>query len=303
MLKDFGLKVKQLRKEKQITQEDFCGDQSELSVRQLARIESGKSIPKLTSVTYIAKKLDVSISFLTGEENLELPKRYKELKYLILRTPTYKDEERVRLREEQFDEIYTDYYDNLPESEQLAIDCLQAKLDVHISQNTHFSQGIINDYFEQIKRKKIYDVNDLILIDLYLINTFLSEDRTCQLQDNHYIKLVSRLMAQVDYFELDDLFILNNVLINTCEQLLLKKEAKILEEVLEVCQIIMTKVQDFQKAPIVSMLEWKLSLDILQDETRAQICFDKAILFASVMGDNCLTRNLSREWEKDHAHE
>ncbi|MBM7643187.1 helix-turn-helix domain-containing protein [Streptococcus loxodontisalivarius] len=300
MLKGFGLKVKQLRKEKKITQEDFCGDQSELSVRQLSRIEAGKSIPNLTSVTYIAAQLGVSIGFLTGEESLELPRRYKELKYLILRTPTYKDEERIQIREEQFDEIYTVYYDNLPENEQLAIDCLQAKLDVHISQNTHFSQAIIDDYFEQVKRKVVYDVNDLILIDLYLLNIYLSNENT-EHGENDYRNMVSRLITQVDYLDLDDLFILNNILIGSCQYFINKRDEKLFEEVIKTCQTIMTKVQDFQKAPIVSMLEWKLALTLLQDDIRAKACFDRAILFANTMGDDILVDNLSKEWKSDNS--
>lgn len=54
MLKHFGSKVRNLRVTRNITREDFCGDETELSVRQLARIESGQSIPNLTKAHYIA---------------------------------------------------------------------------------------------------------------------------------------------------------------------------------------------------------------------------------------------------------
>lgn len=97
MLKHFGSKVRNLRVTRNITREDFCGDETELSVRQLARIESGQSIPNLTKAHYIAKQLNVKLDILTGGESLELPKRYKELKYLILRIPTYADAERLKL--------------------------------------------------------------------------------------------------------------------------------------------------------------------------------------------------------------
>ncbi|HEP1439119.1 TPA: helix-turn-helix transcriptional regulator, partial [Streptococcus pyogenes] len=61
MLEHFGGKVKVLRLEKRISREDLCGDESELSVRQLARIELGQSIPSLSKVIFIAKALNVSV--------------------------------------------------------------------------------------------------------------------------------------------------------------------------------------------------------------------------------------------------
>ncbi|VGR36603.1 Cro/CI family transcriptional regulator [Streptococcus pyogenes] len=96
MLEHFGGKVKVLRLEKRISREDLCGDESELSVRQLARIELGQSIPSLSKVIFIAKALNVSVGYLTDGADLELPKRYKELKYLILRTPTYMDDGKLK---------------------------------------------------------------------------------------------------------------------------------------------------------------------------------------------------------------
>lgn len=126
MLENFGEKVKELRIEKNITREELCGGETELSIRQLARIELGQSIPTLSKVMFIAKVLDVSVGFLTDGAELEVPKRYKELKYLILRTPTYMDDHRLKIREQQFDEIFEDYYDQLPEEEKsLLIVCSQ----------------------------------------------------------------------------------------------------------------------------------------------------------------------------------
>ena len=44
-MKNFGSKVKALRKDKGMSQEELCEDQSELSVRQLIRIEGGRAAP------------------------------------------------------------------------------------------------------------------------------------------------------------------------------------------------------------------------------------------------------------------
>lgn len=42
-MKKFGEKIRLMREEKEISREEFCGDETELSVRQLARIELNQS--------------------------------------------------------------------------------------------------------------------------------------------------------------------------------------------------------------------------------------------------------------------
>lgn len=161
MIEGFGEKVRLLRAKKELTREEFCGDETELSVRQLARIEAGTSTPNLANAQFIAQQLGVGLGELTDGKNLELPKRYRELKYQILRIPTYSDEDRLKVREEQLDEILINYYDNLPEAEQVLVDIIQARFEVFNSGNTDFGTDILSDYFEQVKKKKIYTINDL----------------------------------------------------------------------------------------------------------------------------------------------
>ncbi|SFC83969.1 Helix-turn-helix domain-containing protein, partial [Streptococcus gallolyticus] len=90
-MEKFGIKVRALREEKGISREEFCGDETELSVRQLARIESNQSIPSLSKAQFIANQLGVTLGTMTDGDSLELPRRYEELKYLLIRTPTYGD--------------------------------------------------------------------------------------------------------------------------------------------------------------------------------------------------------------------
>ncbi|MDY5635167.1 MAG: helix-turn-helix transcriptional regulator, partial [Streptococcus orisratti] len=82
-MKRFGDKIKKLRVLKGLTQEEVCGDQTELSVRQLARIEAGKSVPTLNKVLYISQTLGVSVGELADNNFYDLPSRYKELKNML----------------------------------------------------------------------------------------------------------------------------------------------------------------------------------------------------------------------------
>ncbi|VIT61339.1 transcriptional regulator [Streptococcus pneumoniae] len=76
---------------KKISRSEFCGDESELSIRQLIRIENGESRPTLTKLKYIAERLGVE-DYKLMPSYIELDKEYLELKYFLMRTPTYEDE-------------------------------------------------------------------------------------------------------------------------------------------------------------------------------------------------------------------
>ncbi|HEQ4424625.1 TPA: transcriptional regulator Rgg4/ComR [Streptococcus pyogenes] len=296
MLEHFGGKVKVLRLEKRISREDLCGDESELSVRQLARIELGQSIPSLSKVIFIAKALNVSVGYLTDGADLELPKRYKELNYLILRTPTYMDDGKLQVREEQFDEIFEDYYDKLPEEEKIIIDCLQATLDTLLSENTNFGIDLLQEYFNQIKTKVRFRQNDLILLELYLAYLDI-EGMDGQYSDKiFYDSLLDNLSEQ---FELDELFIVNKIIIDISSLSLKNNRLDNLEKAIEMSQKIMAKIQDWNRMPILKLIEWKYFLIKQKDIIKAEQSFMKACLFAQMTADQYLENKLIQEWEKD----
>ncbi|HEP2231213.1 TPA: transcriptional regulator Rgg4/ComR [Streptococcus pyogenes] len=292
MLEHFGGKVKVLRLEKRISREDLCGDESELSVRQLARIELGQSIPSLSKVIFIAKALNVSVGYLTDGADLELPKRYKELKYLILRTPTYMDDGKLQVREEQFDEIFEDYYDKLPEEEKIIIDCLQATLDTLLSENTNFGIDLLQEYFNQIKTKVRFRQNDLILLELYLAYLDI-EGMDGQYSDKiFYDSLLDNLSGQFEQFELDELFIVNKIIIDISSLSLKNNRLDNLEKAIEMSQKIMAKIQDWNRMPILKLIEWKYFLIKQKDIIKAEQSFMKACLFAQMTADQYLENKL-----------
>ncbi|WP_155977393.1 helix-turn-helix domain-containing protein, partial [Streptococcus dysgalactiae] len=260
MLEHFGEKVRGLRLEKGISREELCGDEAELSVRQLARIELGQSIPSLAKVIFIAKALEVSVGYLTDGANLELPKRYKELKYLILRTPTYMDDRKLQVRESQFDEIFENYYDQLPEEEQLIIECLQATLDTLLSENINFGVELLQEYFKQTKVKQRFKQNDLILIELYLAYLDI-EGMYGEYSDKvFYDSLLDNLLKQFDDFELDELFIVNKIIIDISSLSIKTNKLDKLEKTIAISQKIMAKIQDWNRMPILKLIEWKYFL-------------------------------------------
>ncbi|WP_159545874.1 helix-turn-helix domain-containing protein [Streptococcus halichoeri] len=295
----FGEKVKNLRLKKNMTREDVCGDESELSVRQLARIEKGQSIPSLAKVLVIAKALNVSVGWLTDNQDCQLPKRYKELKYSLLRTPTYTDETRLSQRDSQLSEIFINHYDSLPEVEKIIVDCLQASMDVTLSNNVNYGYGILNDYLEQLKNKKKYLANDLILIDLYLVccrtSKFSAEWYDAKLYDD----LLKRTINQIDILEVEDLFLLNQLLVTFFSIAIQKRNKKQTEKIVSASKKVTDKIQDFQRIPIVNLMEWKYNLYFMHNREVAESCYNKALQFATLMGDFHLEKSLKKEWLKD----
>ncbi|HFU4516618.1 TPA: helix-turn-helix domain-containing protein, partial [Streptococcus suis] len=127
--KEFGQRVRQLRETASLTREQFCDDELELSVRQLTRIEAGTSKPTFSKIQYIATRLGMGLYELMPDY-VSLPERYSKLKFDVLRTPTYGNEELVEKRDAIMTEIYDDYYDDLPEEEKIVVDTLCSLFDV-----------------------------------------------------------------------------------------------------------------------------------------------------------------------------
>ena len=298
-MKKFGGKIKRLRLANKLTREELCGDETELSVRQLARIESGQSAPTLNKIRYIAKCLGVTVGELTDGESFALPARYEELKYLIMRTPIYDDSSRVELVETYFDEIYEYYYNSLPEEEQLSIDVLQSSLDVHMTDNIEFGSGLLQDYFEQVKAKKVYGINDLLLIGLYFYQSssdhIYLDDTSLETLD----MLAGRLVLQTRYIVPSHLFLLRDVLLQCSGLLLLTKSYQHLLTIVQELNTIISKTQDYQKKPLVDMIEWKYYLYVDQDFSAAQLKYQQAVQFSVMIDDEILKENLEKEWRND----
>ena len=56
-----GKKIRELREQRKMTRELLCEDETRLTVRQLARIEAGDSIPSLLTLEYIAQQLRIEM--------------------------------------------------------------------------------------------------------------------------------------------------------------------------------------------------------------------------------------------------
>ncbi len=107
------------------------------------------------------------------------------------------------------------------------------------------------------------------------------------------------LLKQVDCLPLEDLFVLNNVLLNNFGLLLELKKYDFVKQLIAVSNKIMARTHDFQKKPIVNLLTWKHHLFVEKDYAKAKKSYDAAILFAQLTENINLRENLEKEWQKD----
>ena len=113
-----------------------------------------------------------------------------------------------------------------------------------------------------------------------------------------YKTLMERLLDQ-DIADPETALILNNVLLNNVDLAFRFQKDTFVEAIMSKSSDIMTAIHDFQKRPILSLVEWKYQLHFKNDLATAQESYTKAILFASLIGDTHLEEQLVTEWQKD----
>ena len=298
-MNSFGEKVRGLREEKGLSRPVFCGDESELSVRQLVRIEKGEFRPTIKTLEYIADRLEIP-SYVLMPDYKELPKRYQELKYFLLHHPDYGDKELQEQKEEYFDEIFENFYDDLPRDEKMIVDCLQAIDEVRATDNEQYGIALLDESFEELWNQREFSFSDLLKIRLYFLCSYLENIKKGQLSISEQTKLQSmfqKVCNNVENSGTDDLFLVRDVLfagLGSCELL---NDLELFKLAVEKLNWISEKTRDFQKQPIVLMVEWKYYIQTDYDTAKQK--YEEAKMMARMFGNEKLIVSLDNEWSQD----
>ncbi len=299
-INDLGDKVRLLREEKGLSRPVFCGDESELSVRQLVRIEKGEFRPTIKTLEYIADRLEIP-SYVLMPDYKELPKRYQELKYFLLHHPDYGDKELQEQKEEYFDEIFENFYDDLPRDEQMIVDCLQAIDEVRATDNEQYGIALLDESFEELWNQREFSFSDLLKIRLYFLCSYLENIKKGQLSIREQQKLqlmFQKVCNNVENSSTDDLFLVRDVLfagLGSCELL---NDLELFKLAVEKLNWISEKTRDFQKQPIVLMVEWKYYIQTDYDTAKQK--YEEAKMMARMFSNEKLIVSLDNEWSKDN---
>ena len=278
---EIGKRIRTLRTEKGLSREAFCGDEKDLTVRQLGRIETGNNLPSLAKLDYIAKVLGVPISQLIDEGLLIVPKEYLKLKTKLIRQSIHGDEEKIRQREAIFEEIQERFYDQLPEDEQVAVEVLQAIDDVYVSENAEFGEGLIEEYFNQTLLQTEYSVNDLLILYLYFLSNAISFKRN----DDVFKKVRNNIVTIIDCSDNTYMHLLQRVLIAILLYQLRNEYYEDISVIFSFLREIMMEIQDSNLKPTVDYLEAKYYLYGEKDKVKALEYYEKAISGAEFFND------------------
>lgn len=298
-INELGDKVRLLREEKGLSRPVFCGDESELSVRQLVRIEKGEFRPTIKTLEYIADRLEIP-SYVLMPDYKELPKRYQELKYFLLHHPDYGDKELQEQKEEYFDEIFECFYDDLPRDEKMIVDCLQAIDEVRATDNEQYGIALLDESFEELWNQREFSFSDLLKIRLYFLCSYLENIKKGQLSISEQQKLqlmFQKVCNNVENSGTDDLFLVRDVLfagLGSCELL---NDLELFKLAVEKLNWISEKTRDFQKQPIVLMVEWKYYIHTDYDTAKQK--YEEAKMMARMFGNEKLIVSLNKEWSED----
>ncbi|SDP18856.1 Helix-turn-helix domain-containing protein [Streptococcus equinus] len=292
--KEFGEKVRAVRKEKGLSRQMVCGIEDVLTTRQLQRIEKGQSLPTIATAIYIAEKLEVSLDKLINKKGLELPEGYINLRYQLRTLYHYGNKERLLQREQIIEQIYEDYFDYLPEEEQIAVQVAQASVDMICTGNASFDQGLLDEYLEQACRKSRLSFNDVEIIQLRLLSLAIHNFDKIE-----FIDLLSKVILAVRYFPLADLGKIQDVIISAAGVLCCYGEYELLPDVIGVLRGIMTKRNDYRDNIFIYAFQWKIALFLKGDFKEAKEKYEKSIVMADLLSEDLIKQNMQREWHKD----
>lgn len=283
-----GLRIKTERERQQMSREVLCLDGAELTVRQLIRIEKGESLPSLDKLSYIAKRLGKNITDLLDHDNITIPDEYYEMKNRLIKFPTYRNPERIKAKLALIEEVYEKFFELLPEEELLTLDILENILSFTNWEESPKVEEIYEDLFEQVKRKKKFSTNDLLVIDYYFFHLYGRK----QFDKKLFERIVKRVLNQEIWT--DDVYniVLFNDLMAIAALKIFHKSFSDFLTVVDKALAVIEKSQFYSYKPSVFVLKAKYELLHKGNKKKAAENYDKAIMFASVLEDSVLEESI-----------
>lgn len=283
-----GIRIKTERERQQMSREVLCLDGAELTVRQLIRIEKGESLPSLDKLSYIAKRLGKNMSDLLDHDNITIPDEYYEMKNRLIKFPTYRNPERIKSKLALIEEVYEKFFELLPEEELLTLDILENILSFTNWEESPKVEEIYEDLFEQVKRKKKFSTNDLLVIDYYFFHLYGRK----QFDKKLFERIVKRVLNQEIWT--DDVYniVLFNDLMAIAALKIFHNSFSDFLTVVDKALAVIEKSQFYSYKPSVFVLKAKYELLHKGNKKKAAENYDKAIMFASVLEDSVLEESI-----------
>ena len=292
---EIGKRIREEREQLGLTREQVCDTEEELTVKQLMRIELGRSLPTIVKLQYISDKLGVSLNYLLGETKLDIPEEYYQAKYKLMKSPVYGDLERIKKKLKDIEELYDNYIDILPEEELLTIDIIERTLNfISEEKKEDLVEIVFEDYLNQVLKKEEYTLNDLLLIKYYSVQCQGSSyDKTTI--EHFRMKLIKQRLQGDELSNVELLGALSAI----AGIYVMHHDYKNMKTIVDKMYEVMHSIMQHSYQPGIAMLEAKYYLFYENNRDKATDLYNKAILLAEAFGDQVFIKNLKIEIEKD----
>ena len=291
---EIGKRIRQERERQGLTREQVCDTEEEITVKQLMRIELGRSLPTIVKLQYISDNLGVSLNYLLGETKLDIPEDYYKAKYKLMKSPVYGDPERIKKKLKDIEELYDNYIEFLPEEELLAIDLLEKSLDFMIREEDSIIEYVFEDYLTQALKKETYSLNDLLLISHY---AYRCQDSNYDkgIIDEFRRKLIKQELQGEELFNIE----LMGALTSIAGIYVMHHDYKDMKSVVDKLYEIMHSCMQHSYQPGIIVFEAKYYLFYENNRDKATELYNTATVLAEAFGDQVFIKNLKMEMEKD----
>ena len=292
---EIGKRIREERERQGLTREQVCDTEEELTVKQLMRIELGRSLPTIVKLQYISDKLGVSLNYLLGETKLDIPEDYYQAKYKLMKSPVYGDSERIKKKLQDIEDLYEKYIEVLPEDELLTIDIIERTLNfISEEKKEDLVEIVFEDYLNQVLKKEEYTLNDLLLIKYYSVQCQGSSyDKTTI--EHFRMKLIKQRLQGDELSNVELLGALSAI----AGIYVMHHDYKNMKTIVDKMYEVMHSIMQHSYQPGIAMLEAKYYLFYENNRDKATELYNKAILLAETFGDQVFIKNLKIEMEKD----
>ena len=291
---EIGKRIREERERLGFTREQVCDTEEELTVKQLMRIELGRSLPTIVKLQYISDKLGVSLNFLLGETKLDIPEDYYQAKYKLMKSPVYGDSERIKKKLQDIEDLYDNYIDILPEDELLTIDIIERTLNFMTKGEEDAIETIFEDYLTQVLKKEAYSLNDLLLIKYYTFK--------CQVGD-YDEEIVESFRCKLINQELQGEELVNVELLGALSTIggiyVMHHDYRNMKTIVDKMHTVIDKTLQHAYKPAVLIFEAKYYLFYENNRDKAAELYNTATVLAEAFGDQVFIKNLKMEIKKD----
>ena len=292
---EIGKRIREERERQGLTREQVCDTEEELTVKQLMRIELGRSLPTIVKLQYISDQLNVSLNYLLGESQIELPKKYYQTKYNLMKSPVYGDPQRIKKKLKAIEELYEKYIEILPEDELLAIDIIERTLNfIAEGEGEDLVEIVFEDYLNQVLKKEEYTLNDLLLIKYYSVQCQSSSYDESMIE-NFRKKLIKQRLQGDELTNVELLGALSAI----AGIYVMHHEYEHMKSLVDKMYEIIHSIMQHSYQPGITMLEAKYYLYYENNIEKATELYHTATLLAEAFGDQVFIKNLKMEMKKD----